>query len=108
MFGWLPGECLKMRARTFFSVVASAKKIQERRDCLLLAELVDVAAVGNVTDINYIKSLKKFYYDKINRLSGGKPPERQPVGPVFKADDPEAGRILLDVARQKMRLEGLN
>jgi len=97
-----------MRARTFFSVVNSARRIQEKRDCYVFSELVDVAAVGNVTDVKYIKDLKKYYADKFVRLNGGKEPARQPVGPVFRADDPEAGRIVLDVARQKMRLEGLH
>jgi len=75
---------------------------------LLLRELCDVAVCANTVDQKYVDKLKEAYdsLGKDDFVPRGTNKSKT-GGPVFDAGSKETGRILMDLARQKMRLEGL-
>lgn len=100
-------ECLEMPAKTFFALLKEGRFHNQKQTDTFLYELCGVAVCANVSGPEYVERLKKFYRDRVfeDEL---KPDEIRAQGPIFKADDPQAGKILIDLAKQKMRLEGLS
>lgn len=72
----------------------------------MLHEMVGVELAGAHArggNIEYSKALTD-YYESIYKEDW----VEKPVGRVFRAEDPLAGEYLLDLARQKMRVEGFH
>lgn len=98
-------QCLEMPARQFFSVLGEGRKLKRSQTYDFLIDLCDVAVCANVTEVKYISELKD-YFRRNQGIIIAREDEYVAQGPVLKSDSPEAGKILLDLARQKMRLEG--
>lgn len=97
-------EALETPCVTFFTMLREGRKLKKSENSYFIHELFNVALAAYSGDIEFVKTMKEFYSKDIFG-------ESKKQGKVFDSDSPEemnkAGAILLDIARQKMRLHGL-
>jgi len=73
----------------------------------LLSQLCDVATCANPYAGDYKKELKGFYSSFVTD-NGPQPISKDGTRSALDSASPESGRLLMDLANQKLRLEGLH
>lgn len=99
IYRWELDYCLKMPAKTFFAMLKAGREEQQQKQNAFLADLCDITAVPIYT-AEYHKKLREYY------LSLAYPESKIKKGQILNAADPETGKLIASLFKQKGKVEG--
>lgn len=104
-------QCLEMQARTFFTMLKEGRINKTKETAFFFHEMTNVVLSSIYADhgqMDFSNALKEHYSSIYkDKLIDKKIPEVLHER-ALDAASPDTGNLLIDLAKQKMRLEGLH